>query len=76
MNNMIDKKGIAERIKSLSKYNADIEKQLLSWKDRIKNDKSDTFVKLQKKNVLEQIKKYTSLLKANKKYLLELKKTK
>ena len=76
MNKLIDKKGIEERIKSLNKYNADIEKQLLSWKDRVKNDKSDTFVKLQKKNVLEQIKKYTSLLKANKKYLLELKKTK
>ena len=76
MNKLIDKKGIEERIKSLNKYNADIEKQLLSWKDRVKNDKSDTFVKLQKNNVLEQIKKYTSLLKANKKYLLELKKTK
>lgn len=65
---------VLERIKSLVKYNNDIEQQLLNWKDRLKTDKSEAFIKLQKNNVQQEIKKYTILLKSNKKYLSELKK--
>lgn len=65
-----------DRIKSIEKYNKDIEKQLSYYKDRLKTDKSDAFVSLQKKSVLESIKKYTYLLKSNKDYISKLKKAK
>ena len=65
-----------DRIKSIEKYNKDIEKQLSYYKDRLKTDKSDAFLNLQKKSVLENIKKYTYLLKSNKDYISKLKKAK
>lgn len=74
--NIINKENdILQRIKSLIKYNDDINLHIIKWKERLKNDKSDTFLKLQKKSVQENIKKYTKLLKSNKKYLIELKKS-
>lgn len=65
---------IIDKIKSLVKYNNDIEHYLNDAKDKIKNNKSDFFVKQQKKQVQEFVKRYTKLLKSNKKYLNELKK--
>lgn len=65
-----------DRIKSIEKYNKDIEKQLSYYKDRLKTDKSDAFVSLQKQSVLDNIKKYTYLLKSNKDYISKLKKAK
>jgi hypothetical protein len=65
-----------DRIKSIERYNKDIEKQLSYYKDRLKTDKSDAFLNLQKKSVLESIKKYTYLLKSNKDYISKLKKAK
>ena len=67
---------IKKRIASLKKYNKDIEDQISIWNDRIKNDKSDAFVRLQKRQVVESVKKYTHLLKVNKDYIEELKKSK
>jgi hypothetical protein len=70
----INKQNELDKIKSLIKYNNEIEQHLNSWKYRLKTDKSQTFVKFQKKQVKESILKYTKLLKSNKKYLIELKK--
>jgi hypothetical protein len=67
---------VTKRIASLKKYNKDIEDQIVVWNDRIKNDKSDAFVRLQKKQVIESVKKYTHLLKVNKDYIEELRKSK
>jgi hypothetical protein len=72
---IIEKKhDVLDRIKHLVKYNDEVEQLLLRWKDRLKTDKSKPFVDFQKKNVQENIKKYTVLLRSNKKYLSELKK--
>jgi hypothetical protein len=70
----IDKQNELDKIKSLINYNNDIQEHLNKWKYRLKTDKSETFIKFQKKQVIESIKKYTNLLKSNKKYLIELKK--
>lgn len=68
------KQDVLDRIKHLVKYNNEVEQLLLRWKDRLKTDKSKPFVDFQKKGVQENVKKYTVLLKSNKKYLSELKK--
>lgn len=65
---------IIEKIKSLIKYNNEIEHYINDAKYKIKNNKSEFFVKHQKKQVQDFVKRYTKLLKSNKKYLNELKK--
>jgi len=68
------KEDIVNRISSLLKYNSEIEKYIKDWKDKIKYDKSTSFIIHQKSKVKNNIKRYNELLKSNKKYLSELKK--
>lgn len=65
---------ITDKIDRVIKYNQEIERYLASQIDRVKTDKSETFIKFQKKNVLASIKAYKTLLAENKKYLTALKK--
>jgi hypothetical protein len=70
----IDKNDILNQIERLIKYNKEIEGYIEKQKHRVKTDKSNTFVTLQKRIVLSSIKRYKELLSANKKYLSQLKK--
>lgn len=68
------KEDIVKRITSLLKYNSEIEKYIKDWKEKLKYDKSTSFQIHQKSKVKNNIKRYSELLKSNKKYLSELKK--
>ena len=69
-----NKKDIINKLDQLVKYNIDIESYLIKQKERLKNDKSSYFILNEKKYLVENIKKYTNLLKSNKQYLIQLKK--
>lgn len=69
-----DDSDLMDRINRLIKFNKEIEKYILDLNHRIKTDKSDTFVLLQKSRAMAAVKRYKDLLADNKKYLASLKK--
>lgn len=69
-----DDTDLMDRINKLIKFNKEIEKYILDLNHRIKTDKSDTFVLLQKSRAMAAVKRYKDLLADNKKYLASLKK--